>query len=244
MTEEKDTVAEILQKLRDPFPPETIGMLAKPTRKDNPKGQCKECGGYHGLPAIHLRYVGHAALTDRLLNIDPYWNWKPLALDTQGLPQYDRYGGMWIWLTVCGVTRLGYGDAELRQGSTPTTVVKEIIGDSIRNAAMRFGCALEFWHKGKLPPPGWFDPSEHEPPRQEMQSTPETEEEPTAAPSVLDKLLDYVDLFTDKQLATFEKAMKEVVGPRMGLLNGVEEQRLKATINDMRSYLKEKESGQ
>lgn len=79
-------------------------------------------------------------------------------------------------------------------------------------------------------------------PKQEMQSTPKAEEEPKVVPSILDKLLDYVDKFTDKKLATFEKAMEDVVGPRMGLLNVVEEQRLKATINDMKSYLKEKES--
>lgn len=157
---EKDLVAAMLQRLREPFPPEAVGILAKPTHKNNEKGPCKECGGYHGLPAVHLRFVGHAALTDRLLNIDPYWSWEPMALDQNGLPLFDRICGLWIRLTVCGVTRLGYGDAEMRQG---TSAVKEIIGDAIRNAAMRYGCALEFWHKGQLPPPGWFDPSEETP---------------------------------------------------------------------------------
>jgi hypothetical protein len=54
---------------------------------------------------------------------------------------------MWIRLTVCGVTRLGYGAADGKQGGD---AVKEIIGDALRNAAMRFGAALDLWHKGDL----------------------------------------------------------------------------------------------
>ena len=30
--------------------------------------------------------------------------------------------------------------------------MKEIIGDALRNAAMRFGAALDLWHKGELHP--------------------------------------------------------------------------------------------
>ena len=52
---------------------------------------------------------------------------------------------MWIKLTVCGVTRLGYGDAGGRKGSN---AIKEIIGDALRNAGMRFGMALDLWSKG------------------------------------------------------------------------------------------------
>ena len=130
-------------KLRAEFPPERIGKLPKPTRKDNTKGNCRECGGYHGLPAVHLDYVGHAATTDRLLSVDPAWTWKPMATDEQGFPVLDKSGGLWIELTVCGVTRPGYGD-----GSS----TKEIIGDAIRNAAMRFGVALDLWAKEDISP--------------------------------------------------------------------------------------------
>lgn len=127
--------------LRQPFPPESIGKLPKPYKRESPKGQCRECGGYHGLPAVHLDYVGHAATTDRLLAVDPEWTWEPLALDEHGLPALDRSGNLWIRLTVCGVTRLGVGD-----GSS----AKEAIGDAIRNAAMRFGVALDLWAKEDL----------------------------------------------------------------------------------------------
>lgn len=134
-----------LKKLREPFTPEEINTLPKPYTKDSPKGQCKDCGGYHGLPAAHLPYVGHAALTGRLLNVDPEWAWEPLSLGPDGLPVFDRNGGLWIRLTVAGMTRLGYGDA---QGKGGGNAIKEAIGDALRNAAMRFGAALDLWHKG------------------------------------------------------------------------------------------------
>ena len=44
-------------------------------------------------------------------------------------------------------SRLGYGHAE---GKTGGDAVKEVIGDALRNAAMRFGAALDLWHKGDL----------------------------------------------------------------------------------------------
>jgi hypothetical protein len=63
----------------------------------------------------------------------------------EGLPAIN--GGLWIKLTVCGVSRFGYGAAD---GKTGGDAVKEMIGDALRNAAMRFGAALDLWHKGDL----------------------------------------------------------------------------------------------
>jgi hypothetical protein len=60
---------------------------------------------------------------------------------------FDNSGGLWIKLTVCGMTRIGFGDAPKKIGGDAT---KECIGDAIRNAAMRFGAALDLWHKGEL----------------------------------------------------------------------------------------------
>lgn len=136
-----------LALLRAPFPAHQISKLPKPYKKDSPKGKCAECGGYHGLPAVHLDYVGHAALTDRLLDADPSWSWEPVSFDDRGLPARDQNGGLWIKLTVCGVTRMGYGSADGKSGGD---AVKELIGDALRNAAMRFGAALDLWHKGDL----------------------------------------------------------------------------------------------
>lgn len=114
-----------LKKLREPFPPEQIGKL--------PKG------------GVTLDFVGHGFLTARLLDVDPLWDWQPLAFDDRGLPLLDEHGGLWIKLTVCGVTRLGYGDAGGRKGPN---AIKEAIGDALRNAGMRFGAALDLWAKG------------------------------------------------------------------------------------------------
>ena len=149
MKEETKTDAKPtgLLLLREPFPDHQISKLPKPYKSDSQKGKCSECRGYHGLPAMHLDYVGHAALTDRLLDADPSWNWEYVAVGPDGNPVFDKDGGMWIRLTVCGVTRLGYGDA---QGKTGGNATKERIGDALRNAAMRFGAALDLWHKGDL----------------------------------------------------------------------------------------------
>lgn len=136
--------------LREPFPPESVGKMPKPYKKESEKGNCSECGGYHGLPAMHLDYVGHAAVTHRLLDVDPGWSWEPVAFGDDGLPKFDHLGGLWIRLTILGTTRLGYGDA---QGKTGPNAVKEAIGDALRNAALRFGVALDLWHKGVLPEP-------------------------------------------------------------------------------------------
>lgn len=145
-----------LAKLREPFPDHHISWLPKETRaqidarknnKDCIVWNCAQCGGAHHKNAVHLQYVGHAALTDRLLDTDLEWSWEPMGFDEQGLPALDQRGGLWIKLTVAGVTRPGYGSADGKQGGD---AVKEMIGDALRNAAMRFGAALDLWHKGDL----------------------------------------------------------------------------------------------
>ena len=146
-----------LALLREPFPAHQISKLPKETRaqieerkKDRSAGiNCTVCGGWHHKRAIHLDYVGHAALTDRLLDADPGWSWEPMSMQ-DGLPAFDQSGGLWIRLTVCGVSRIGYGHAASKDSQDPGAREKEVIGDALRNAAMRFGAALELWHKGDL----------------------------------------------------------------------------------------------
>lgn len=146
-TEQQPNI-EALQLLRVPFAPESISRLPKPTKRDNEKGKCNECGGWHGLPAVHLDYVGHADLTSRLLEVDPLWTWEPMGLTDQGLPVItvrEKIATMWIRLTIAGVTRLGVGSCETNKPD----VEKELIGDALRNAAMRFGAALDLWSKSE-----------------------------------------------------------------------------------------------
>lgn len=148
----KIEAADPLARLREPFPAHQVSKLPKETKSqaDQRKAEqnrgnwpaiCKVCGGRHHPQAVHLDYVGHAALTDRLLDVDPSWTWEPVAFGQDGLPAIDRAGGLWIKLTVCGVTRLGYGSADGKQGGD---AVKELIGDALRNAAMRcFLCGFK-----------------------------------------------------------------------------------------------------
>lgn len=154
MTDKKPSGLELL---RQPFPPHQISKLPKESkaqaeerRADRTKGvSCQICGGWHHRNAVHLDYVGHAALTDRLLNCDPQWSWEPVAF-RDGLPAFDETGGLWIRLTVCGVSRLGYGHASVKPQMDAGAREKEVIGDALRNAGMRFGAALDLWHKGDL----------------------------------------------------------------------------------------------
>ena len=168
--------------LRKPFPGESVGKLPKPVRSQDPdKGKCVAgskysadghyCGGYHSR-SMHLDYVGHAATTDRLLTVDPDWSWEPFALDDAGLPALDRGGNLWIRLTICGTTRIGVGDGKS---------AKECIGDAIRNAAMRFGVALDLWAKEDLVE--FAQAAAH---RQQPAASPASPASPRPAPSPVD----------------------------------------------------------
>lgn len=155
MEENNENWAAGLKLLRAPVELHHISKKPVPTRQqtDDLKAnvslgiRCKECGGWHHKNVQHLDYMGHAAVTDRLLDADPEWNWDWIAKDDHGNPIYDAVGGLWITLTVCGVTRKAYGAAEGKKGPD---AIKEIIGDALRNGAMRFGVGLELWHKGIL----------------------------------------------------------------------------------------------
>jgi hypothetical protein len=146
-------ISDALARLRAPFELDEIELLPKYTgpKQDgkvpqSAKQSCKDCGGYHGFPCVHLSYVGHAGVTKRLLDVDPGWNWEPVAINEDGTPKFTD-GGLWIRLTVLEQTRLGYGDAGDKHPPFTGSAVKEIIGDAIRNAAMRFGVGTYLWSK-------------------------------------------------------------------------------------------------
>lgn len=116
-------------KLREPFPDSMIGHLPR--------------------AGTTLSYVGHAAVTDRLLAVDADWTWEPVAFATTGAPLWTIDSGnavMWIRLTVAGVTRLGVGICK----DNAVELEKQLISDALRNAAMRFGVGLDLWSKEDL----------------------------------------------------------------------------------------------
>jgi hypothetical protein len=150
-----------LAKLREPFAPANVAHLPKVWCKDCREAPSKVCSKHRKRTCQHcnnniteahadLDYVGHAEVTSRLLSVDPQWTWEPLALDEKGLPLFDEYKGLWMKLTICGVSRIGYGTAEWPRYKDPGNIIKEIIGDAIRNAAQRFGVALDLWAKTDL----------------------------------------------------------------------------------------------
>lgn len=144
-----------LARMREPFTPDQVSKLPRincgacrdarwKVCEKHERQRCDTCAGNLTNAHFHLDYVGHAELTGRLLEVDPLWEWEPLAFDADGLPKFDHHGGLWIKLTVAGLTRLGYGDSQEKRGPN---AVKEAIGDALRNAAMRFGAALTLWSK-------------------------------------------------------------------------------------------------
>lgn len=221
---EVDTEKQLigLSKLRAPFADHQVSKLPKGTKAQNEcppeqKINCLICGGWHHPKIKHLDYVGHAALTDRLLEADPFWSWVPLASDEHGLPRQDSEGGLWIKLTVCGVTRLGYGNAEGKSFMDKGARIKELIGDALRNAGMRFGAALDLWHKGDLH-------KDEEETKTVIKITPDTVDH--------EKITNTVKWFKDKiDLDDLEGNWKKVQNV-YGLLSSNEVMEVDAKLND------------
>ena len=94
---------------------------------------------------INLAYVSHAEITRILIEIDPMWNWQPVAWQ-DGRPATHEANGMitmWATLTLLGKDLIGVGSVR----SDKPDYEKELVGDFLRNAAMRFGICLSLWTK-------------------------------------------------------------------------------------------------
>lgn len=151
-----------VEKCLEPFTGDQVGKKPQGTCRDCTRGQCSKhvkqwcetCKQSITTAHIHIDFVGHAHLTHRLLKLDPFWTWEPFALDGDGLPKIKIDGEMahlWIHLTVGGITRHGVGSEPLKKfNKANENLLKELIGDALRNAAMRFGLALNLWAKGEL----------------------------------------------------------------------------------------------
>jgi hypothetical protein len=97
---------------------------------------------------IELKYLGHSDTSRALTECDPGWTWEPMGFTDDGQPvlvtnDQGQPVGLWGWLTVCGIRRPAYGSVMPGKGEA----VKELIGDLIRNGAMRFGVAGGLWSK-------------------------------------------------------------------------------------------------
>ena len=94
---------------------------------------------------INLAYVSHAEITRILIEIDPMWNWQPIDW-IEGRPAIHEANGvatMWATLTLLGKSLVGVGSVR----ADKPDLDKELVGDFLRNAAMRFGICLSLWSK-------------------------------------------------------------------------------------------------
>ena len=194
---------EGLGKLREPFPAESITKVPRGEHKDQTKRRCDVCGGWHHPVDVHLDAAGHAVVTDRLLSVDDEWQWEPCAWEN-GRPalEYDAKGsavGLWIRLTVCGVTRLGYGSV-----GNVNDPVKELIGDALRNAAMRFGVALDLWGKAELESQLSGETADNPPPAQRPQAA-DSDGVKVASKRDRDAIVHVLNSITDREARTAAK---------------------------------------
>jgi len=96
---------------------------------------------------IQLDFVGHAEINRILIDIDPMWSWEPCGWNN-GRPAINETNGMatmWGNLTVLGKSMLGVGSVR----ADKPDLDKELIGDFLRNASMRFGICLSLWSKSE-----------------------------------------------------------------------------------------------
>ena len=135
MENQKKLLAEVLTNYAVPDP-KIVGKL--------PKG------------GIQLDFVGHADITRILIEIDPLWSYEPCGWDN-GRPAIHVENGMatmWAYLIVHGKKMLGVGSVR----ADKQELDKELVGDFLRNAAMRFGISLALWTKNE-----WEDLGGHAP---------------------------------------------------------------------------------
>jgi len=152
-----ELLADVPAKWWTPDP----SIVAKLPRGGNgePKS-CNVCGGYHKAGAVHLDYVGHADLTRALIEIDPLWDWEPLAFTDAGLPLIsERKTQLVLWgrMRLLGTSRLCVGSCDVGKSDAE----KELIGDLLRNGGMRFGVFGSLWSKTD----GWDEPATTTPPK-------------------------------------------------------------------------------
>jgi len=96
---------------------------------------------------VMLDFVGHADITRVLLEVDSMWSWEPCGW-ILGRPDIHIENGiatMWARLTLLGKTMIGVGSARADKADYE----KELIGDFLRNASMRFGICLSLWTKSE-----------------------------------------------------------------------------------------------
>lgn len=190
---EQENTKELLRVLKDYAVPDPaiVGKL--------PKG------------GMQLDFVGHADITRILIEIDPHWRWVPIAWDN-GRPVIHVENGiatMWGELQLLGQARLGVGSVRADKADLD----KELVGDFLRNAAMRFGICLSLWTKQE-----WDDLNTNKP------AAPKGKTGSAAKPSAKDRVIvssaGTVEHLSDVQLSQFQTACsREKISPEIVAAN-------------------------
>jgi hypothetical protein len=190
---------------------------------------------------IQLDFVGHADITKLLIEIDPLWSWEPVAI-VDGRPAIHVVNGMavmWGRLTILGKSMLGVGTVK----HDKPDLDKELIGDFLRNASMRFGICLSLWTKQE-----WEEPNKVAGKAQGMKglagthTTGKQTQVPASSPVISDD-----DPISDEQRAQFVAACEKAgLDPANVAKNakvtweGVILQRhlphLRSSFNDLKSF--------
>lgn len=143
---------------------------ARCDQKSQPRRTDGWCGNWMSEQHMHIDYVGHAEITRILTEIDPTWHWTPLGSDDNGTPVITYSGKeavLWGSLFVFGHGRIGVGTCEKGKHDE----AKELIGDFLRNAAMRFGIGLRLWSKNEWESTVDETPASTSPPQDRIATT-------------------------------------------------------------------------
>lgn len=127
---------------------------------DPPAGTVSKLNRGKGLV---LDYMGHADVTLALLAIDPAFEYGWVEDQHNGTMAIEETKDLYVlngWLTLHGVTRKGVGTCEKRKQEYH----KELIGDLLRNCAMRFGVATSLWSRAEAVEAAVESPATWEPP--------------------------------------------------------------------------------
>ena len=109
---------------------ETVRGRQGKSCKDHKVAWCPKCRTTITEAHTCLDFVGHADVRARLCEVDPEWSWAPFEFPGTGSLVLSADGqpvGLWIMLTVGGVSKPGYGSVDKGKAEA----VKELIGDCL-----------------------------------------------------------------------------------------------------------------
>jgi hypothetical protein len=129
-------------ELRREFEPAQVGKLPRITKKDGVESWCDTCR-QKLKPHIHIDFVGHANVTDRLNHVAPDWSYTIDHIETVG----GHIAGIQGTMTIGGKSLPESGALD-RPGPWGEEL-KLAISDFICRGAMRFGVGLDLWIKGE-----------------------------------------------------------------------------------------------